>query len=183
VWRVSQWKNSVACVLRFDRESWFAKVWWPGEVLCFSDKKRVVPNQFGYHIGAPGAYILRNSMDFRDESNGVSPGTWKRVKDNKKTCLADLNIYIYIYISIWCCLIYSVNRMYPPRGFDLISYVLVVMISLHASGTPTSPKNTDRLPVLSTAFFRWVHFPKMYFPEGLAKELPKIGLPGGQNLS
>ena len=36
-----------------------------------------------YHIGAPDAHIPQNSTDFRNESNVTSPGTWKRIQNNK----------------------------------------------------------------------------------------------------
>lgn len=42
------------------------------------------------HIGAPHTYIPRNSMEFRDESNGTSPEVWNPDLPNKK------NVFFYL---------------------------------------------------------------------------------------
>jgi len=47
-----------------------------------------------YYLEAPDAQKPQNSTDFRDESNGTSPGTWKQVKNIKKPGLANPNVYI-----------------------------------------------------------------------------------------
>jgi len=47
-----------------------------------------------YHIGAVGVLIPQNRRDFRDKSNGTSPGTCKQVKTMKNIGLASPNTYI-----------------------------------------------------------------------------------------
>jgi len=61
--------------------------------------------------------------------------------------------------------------MFQNRGLD---QVWVLMVRLSSSNDRFSFK----LPICC-----WVHFSKMYFSEGLTKELSKMGLPGGQSLS
>lgn len=44
-----------------------------------------------YHIGGMGAQILHHSTDFRIESNGTGPGTWKRVKKQSQQGVPDFS--------------------------------------------------------------------------------------------
>jgi len=47
-----------------------------GRILKFLQiKNELSRGKFGYHIGAPEAYIFQNSEEFRDKPDGTSTGT------------------------------------------------------------------------------------------------------------
>ena len=90
-----------------------------------------------YHIGAPDAAIPQSSTDFRNESNGTSPGTWKRAKKTKTIGLA--------------------NPIYFSQG--VASFIpSTVSIPLGAPVGPGAPHKTWQSIPLSTCCEAWDAF-------------------------
>ena len=59
----------------------FRKIVLPEELAKEPPKMELV--SLKYYIGAPDAHIPQKSKKFRDESDGTSSGTRKRVKINR----------------------------------------------------------------------------------------------------